>query len=198
MGITFSNCDVCDNIYHDCSDYGSCETCGKSWCDDCKDMNEVKQFIFNGKLRCTLCWKEEPKRVKKSVLFDYITKKLRTTYEELEDEFRAQAGPEYREPKDRYFCTECYDNECASVKCEYIDYNIGYEVHDEIQYRGWCCKAYNRHNTREDYYELCKGCKKWERQRIQTILLGVHKFRPDSLLKTIHKDVLKYMAQTFL
>lgn len=116
MGVDYYNCKVCGEIFADCSDYGTCESCYAHWCHSC--MREVTTFMFNNEERCEFCWKDEPKHPKPDVLLDFAVKKLKTTHEELRQEFVAQAGPEYRHGRDKFYCTQCDEGECASTKCE--------------------------------------------------------------------------------
>lgn len=44
MGVDYYNCEFCNEIYADCTDYGSCKICNKSACPNCyyKDFSYYK------------------------------------------------------------------------------------------------------------------------------------------------------------
>lgn len=191
MGVDYYNCKMCGDIFADCSDHGTCEGCYATWCEGCK--HSVTTFVFGGEERCDFCWHGGPKRVKKQQLLDFAVKKLKTTVEALEEEFCAQAGPEYRESRDSYYCTQCAKGECANKRCTQIDKDCDLDdPDDDDQHRGYCCAAQIKFcGASED--ELCEGCTKWQAHRTVFLLLGLGRFRPKTGLAMIPKDVLRYM-----
>lgn len=187
MGVDYYNCKNCGDIFPDCSAYGYCEGCGVHWCQSCKSSVEV--FVFDGEKRCDFCWKDTPKRVKSSQLLTLAIKKLKTTHDELEAEFRAQAGPEFREAKDRFYCTECPEGDCANEKCERVAESFDLDdPEDNDQHRGYCCQAQVPHGLESD--DFCEPCQQWLQRQLAIQLLGIRKFRPAVGLQVVPKDVI--------
>lgn len=85
-------------------------------------------------------------------------------------------------PKDMGFkCLECVDGQCASSKC----LRVG--KYDQIFSKMWfgkCCAASGD--------VLCKGCQAWEARRICIAMIGARKFRKNTLLRSLPRDVLVY------
>lgn len=189
MGADYYNCKNCGDIFsEDCSEDGYCEGCGAHWCRSCKHSVEV--FVFAGEHRCYFCWKDTPKSVLSSHVFTLAIKKLKTTYDELEAEFRAQAGPEFREAKDRFYCTECSEGDCANDKCKRVSGPI--DMHDpkELdQHRGYCCQAQVPYGLYPE--DFCEPCQKWLKRRLAIQLLGIRAFRPAVGLQVVPKDVIR-------
>lgn len=193
MGVDYYNCDYCKEIFSDCEDYGICESCYSRWCSDCERYGNCKSFIFEGKQRCGFCWKDAPRDIKKGLLLDFALEKLCTTQEVLEKEFREQAGSEYREIRDTFYCTQCEPGECASKECERVA--IPCDVDDpneEHQHCGYCCVSQiNFQGLGDD--ESCTSCRRWNFRRLAILLLGIRQFRPKSGLLTISKDVFRFI-----
>ena len=182
MGVDFENCKNCGEIYADCSDYGSCEGCGVCWCPVCKRNGRVEQFFFDGESRCSFCWEDEPADVDTHDLLQFVLDKFGAKFNDVLKEFRASAqDPSYRQGKDCYYCTECECGECASRDCECVSWDTN--VPDRIPTRGLCCKA------RGDV-DRCEACVNWEINRARVLMLGMSRFRPQSMLAMLPRDVL--------
>lgn len=186
MGVDYYNCVVCNEIYADCEDYGSCDGCNASWGPCCVD--DIKTFIFSGESRCTLCWRDTPKRPDSDELIQFALKKLKTTKDELENEFCA----EDKTPKDYFYCTECPTQKCANTECERV--SNPHEDDDgcyKIQRIGFCCKA---QKLEDDMW--CDVCLAWRRRKMAISLFFLRK-NHESFAR-LPKDVLKYLICNFL
>lgn len=183
MGVDYYNCEVCNEIYAYCNDCSSCEGCDARWGPCCID--DVQKFIFNGEERCTLCWKDTPKRPDSDELLQFALKKLKKTEYELENEFCAE---EDRTPPDYFYCTECPTRECPNTECECV--SKPHEDDDgcyEIQRIGFCCKA----QEFEDDDIWCNGCLAWRRRKFRITMLFLRKNH--EAFARLPKDVLKYI-----
>jgi hypothetical protein len=133
--------------------------------------------------------------VKSSELLDFCCEKYKTTRKEIEEEFREEAGNEYREPEDSFYCTKCVNRDCADTKCVRIDQFCDIDddnINDEMQHVGLCCRAQIKH-CGADEDNICDECIKWERRRSAYALLGLRCFRPKTPLAKLPKDVLIYL-----
>lgn len=191
MGVDYYNCDVCQDIFSDCSGYGYCDGCYKRWCQSCY----VAKFIFDGRERCDLCWNDACIPVKSKQLLEFCCKKYKTTPSEIEEEFRQEAGPAYQQPEDSYYCTSCIEGECASSKCVRIDDYCDVEDDDgDVRHVGYCCRAQIKY-CGADEDDICDECRKWERRRSAYTLLALRCFRPKTPFAKLPKDVLIYLIK---
>lgn len=175
------NCDNCNAIYWDES--YSCNNCALDYCLHCVESGKVEIFMYGGNVRCTGCSNTEPPKIGSGRLLDFVLRKYKISKCDVLVEFK-KANPIFTRPQWTYRCTQCPQNTCASSKCQLISENYGDPSGDFDIYRGYCCKAQGM--------EMCTGCKRWEINPISILMLGIRKFRTNSVLRAIPRDVLIY------
>jgi hypothetical protein len=162
MGIDYDNCAICGDIYPDCDDYGHCESCGSSWCSSCNESHS--SFMFDGRERCTLCFKTQPDEVKPRDLLALALKKLGCSESDLAHELRRDGPERFRVPRDSYFCMTRHEEDfyetafsvCGNAECDVIGDDWNLDDEDDSQEkprRGICCIARGRRGD-----DLCTFC----------------------------------------
>jgi hypothetical protein len=99
MGVNFYNCHICGEIYPDCGNYGSCEGCNKSWCDNCNKKHH--SFLYGDDIYCDLCFGDEPESIDAEDMIDFMCTKYNTTRDAISAEM----------PKKELRSYECVDEE---------------------------------------------------------------------------------------
>ena len=162
MGVDYDNCANCGEIYADCSNYGSCQGCSQSWCENCRLY--IKAFVYGDDIRCDLCFTTEPEEPSTSDLLEFALKKLGTRKLALRDELIA-SEKRFREPKNVYHCTadkakhDCKEGVCLTIA---KDWDLEEdECGVDIQ-RGLCCAVKDK--DEEEYW--CEECKKSKRAKL--------------------------------
>ena len=161
MGVDFYNCCVCNEIYSDCGEYGSCEGCGRSWCGRC----DIETFWYDDDICCDLCFSTDPVELTQEKMLDYALEKLQMTRQQLQEEIKA-TRPEYTQPEHVYECKTDVDHECIGVACETLAED--YEDKTLKQYstaivRGQCCRA--KYPTGKDKW--CSSCLESSEKKIK-------------------------------
>ena len=165
MGIDYYNCSNCSTIFADCSDFGSCITCERMWCEEC--MSGIKSFIYDEQERCYLCFPTRPLEPSKRDLLNFALEKLKMPKKALKAELIA-FDKRYREPQNVYHCTadktqhDCKEGVCTTIALDWDIDNDDYEVNVQ---RGLCCAA----KDKEDTQYWCVECQKSKKIKIAEV-----------------------------
>lgn len=149
MGVDHYNCDSCGCIYADCDSGGSCDSCHKSWCDDCF----VTVFWYGTTLRCDLCFRTAPPHITKKNMLDYALSLLGKKREELVDEMKSL--PKFSRPENTYTCQIKGDEHMCDPRCESLGGDYDDPDKDEVV-RGMCCRAKFKEEDEKEFW--CKEC----------------------------------------
>lgn len=175
------NCSNCDGIFDFNLEGTQCDGCDDVFCRACIDQKAVSCFRFNNRPKCTNCFITEPPTVLTFSLFDYMLNKYNVSEKQIREEYIQTNPLFYTTPQNTYVCTKCKVHQCASRLCERVSQDYT-GPRNAIVSRGFCCKA-------QDEWD-CDACLKWEAQRICVTLVGIRKFRKDSSLRCVPRDVL--------
>ena len=97
MGVDFYNCNICDEIFNDCGDYGICSNCEGMMCDTCHQemvkkygnpeigSDAERSYGDMSSIKCDIC---SGVIVTDKDIVDYIIDITGNTKQELEDKVR--------------------------------------------------------------------------------------------------------------
>lgn len=144
MGVDYDNCDNCGEIYADCSGYGYCEGCYRSWCVAC--CKTIKTFHYGDEMRCDLCFSTDPMPIEDSDLLDFVEEKYGTTREELRKELKRARPEDFDVPENAYECQMDDHRHKCNPDCTTLGKNCKHPTEDLSMYatdrvRGLCCAA---------------------------------------------------------
>lgn len=90
MGVDFSTCDSCDEVFCECGPYAVCEDCGSYLCESCREEFEVGHNMSADSEHvedvCPFCSKEV---VTDRELLAFALVELSTSRHDLEQEYRS-------------------------------------------------------------------------------------------------------------
>lgn len=86
MGVIYSVCECCGNIFGDGYGESHCSVCGTDFCEECSKKYELVYDDESDELvNCPVCSKDF---IKDSEIFTYLFKKLNTTKEKIIEEIK--------------------------------------------------------------------------------------------------------------
>lgn len=151
MGVDFYNCNVCDEIYADYSNYGTCEGCDARWCENCDE--NIKKFIYDGKECCNVCFSTDPVIITDDEMLDHVLQMLEKTRDDLKREMLLMDM--YNKPQNEYKCIDPDGKHECNNACLVIAEDFDLEE-SQLPLRGLCCVA----RYKEDKDAYCAECTK--------------------------------------
>jgi hypothetical protein len=169
-------------------DHIACQSCEAKWCYDCENSGRVRQFHYSSDEKaptlCDLCFPTKPLRVRDADLLDYALQRLQTSKKRLREQVLEDGPIQFRVAPNVLQCRVHTEGACASTECHMVSCSQ-ISTDGEVWY-GLCC--YEGHPTS---LGLCVGCRRWEARPAIVTLLGIRKFRKNTILATsVPRDVL--------
>lgn len=91
MGVDFSNCDACDEVFCKCDSYSVCDDCGSYLCGSCMEEFEVHHHMAaepSGEYdedKCPFCSKQV---ITDTELLEFALTELKTNKDKLTEKYR--------------------------------------------------------------------------------------------------------------